>query len=117
MKILLRIYGEARPYWGYIAFSAATLLLGTAASLWAPRPIQGMIAVLERTDVTKEDLPEIYHLALLLLAVYAAQALFRFLNSYISHLAAWRFVAAIRTKVYDWRRAGKPGPPRAVAGE
>ena len=101
MKTLLRIYGSARPYWGYMAFSAATLILVTGTSLVIPRLMQGMIAVLEREGASADSLPEIYRIAAILLGVYAAQTLLRFLNQYVSHLGAWRFVSEIRTRIYD----------------
>jgi len=101
MKILFCIYKEARKYWGYIAFSAVTLLLITASSLLVPRMVQAMIAVLERDDVSAAHLPEIYTIAVVLLVIFVVQTLLRFLNSYIGHLGAWRFVSDIRTKVYD----------------
>lgn len=100
MKVLIRIYKEARDYWGYIIFSAITLLMVTGTSLVIPGLMQSMVAVLENDGDIYTSLQEISRIAIVLFGFYVAQTILRFLNSYICHYAAWRFVADIRTKIY-----------------
>ncbi len=101
MKILVRIYKEARRYWGYILFATLSLFLVTASNLVAPKLMQGMIAILEREGANEGAIGEITRIALLLLCVYAVQLVTRYLNNYYSHVAAWHFVSDIRVKVYN----------------
>jgi len=99
MKIVLQIYKEAKKYWGFIAISVVATLIITAMNLLTPRLTQNMIAILENNTET-DKVAAIVKIAIILLIAFAIRATFQFLSSYISHYAAWHFVADIRTKVY-----------------
>ena len=103
MKILIKIYTSARKYWGYIAISAAVMLALTGLNLVVPRLTSNMVRILEHfnsaSDVD-EEMSRIIVIAVLLLAVFLLRAVMQFLQSYISHYGAWKFLAELRAKVY-----------------
>lgn len=101
MKVLIRLYKEARRYWKYIAFSTVSLLIITAANLIAPGLMQKLIGILEKGVGNQNFVADIIKLAILLALVYLVQSLSRYFNSYYSHVAAWRFVSEIRVKIYS----------------
>ena len=51
--------------------------------------------------LTEDSLGDVRTIAIALAATYLLRILFRFLNSYLSHKAAWNLVADMRVKVYD----------------
>ena len=101
MKALLRIYKEARKYWGYIVFSTISLFLITGANLISPGIMQKLVSILESGIKGNTAVKQVAILAILLTAIYLFQSVFRYFNNYYIHLAAWRFVSAIRVKVYN----------------
>jgi ABC-type multidrug transport system fused ATPase/permease subunit len=101
VKVLIRLYKEARRYWKYIAFSTVSLLIITAANLIAPGLMQKLIGILEKGVGNQNFVADIIKLAILLALVYLVQSLSRYFNSYYSHVAAWRFVSEIRVKIYS----------------
>ena len=101
MKALLRIYKEARKYWGYIVFSTISLFLITGANLISPGIMQKLVSILESGIKGNTAVKQVAILAILLTAIYLFQSVFRYFNNYYSHLAAWRFVSEIRVKVYN----------------
>jgi len=100
MKTIIRIYKEARKYWIYIIIATIAMLLVTAVNLITPRLTQNMIAIIEK-DFSQADLPGVISIALALLLLYALRSLIQFIHSYLSHHAAWNFVADIRAKIYN----------------
>ena len=104
MKILLKVYKSAKKYWKFIAFSALVMLGLTAINLVAPRLTQNMVRILEENIKYEGDaeklLGDVIFIAGALLAVFLLRALLTFLQTYVSHFAAWNFVAEIRAKIY-----------------
>ncbi|MCL2813986.1 MAG: ABC transporter ATP-binding protein/permease [Oscillospiraceae bacterium] len=104
MKVLAKVYKSAGKYWKYIAFAAAVMLALTAINLITPRLTQNMVKILEDHIKFSGDaeglLGDIVFIAAALFAVFLARALLTFLQNYVSHFAAWNFVAEIRTKIY-----------------
>ena len=84
---------------GFHSYSNHSIAV-TAVNLITPRLTQNMIAVVEK-DFTKDDLSTIITIAVVLFSLYALRAFMQFLNSYLSHHAAWNFVADIRSKIYN----------------
>ena len=100
MKVLIKIYRAAGAYWRYIVLSTVSLLIITVTSLISPRLMQDMIKLLQNPDGGGAAMDGIWAIAVWLLAVYAVQSIMRFVNSYYSHVAAWRFVSDIRVRLY-----------------
>jgi ATP-binding cassette subfamily B protein/subfamily B ATP-binding cassette protein MsbA len=100
MKNLIRLIKYARPYWGYLIISAFSLLGITAINLLTPWLIKELTQILT-SDFNSNSMISIRRIALILAVAYAVRAVFRYLNNYLSHLAAWNLVADMRVLVYD----------------
>lgn len=101
MKVLIQIYKSAKKYWGHIVFAAVTMLLITGANLIIPRLTQNMVKILEENTNADDSMHRIVVIALILLVAYAVRAVLQFFQNYISHVAAWNYVAELRVKIYD----------------
>jgi ATP-binding cassette subfamily B protein/subfamily B ATP-binding cassette protein MsbA len=100
MKNLIRLIKYARPYWGLLVISALSLLGITALNLLTPWLIKDLTAILT-SDFNSDSMVSIRNIAIILAVAYAVRAVFRYLNNYLSHLAAWNLVADMRVLVYD----------------
>lgn len=100
MKNLIRLVKLARPYWKLLIISGVSLLAITALNLLGPWLIKDLVSILTGS-LSKESMTDILNIALILTLTYAARVLFKFLNNYLSHLAAWNLVADMRVRVYD----------------
>jgi ATP-binding cassette subfamily B protein/subfamily B ATP-binding cassette protein MsbA len=100
MKNLIRLIKYARPYWGLLVISALSLLGITALNLLTPWLIKDLTAILT-SDFNSDSMVSIRNIAIILAVAYAVRAIFRYLNNYLSHLAAWNLVADMRVLVYD----------------
>ncbi|MCR4618411.1 MAG: ABC transporter ATP-binding protein/permease [Lachnospiraceae bacterium] len=83
----------------YIIAILSTLLL-TGVNLAAPKVLSAMSGIVSR-GVDEEGMRTILKLTAVLVALYLLRVLFRFLNNYMAHKAAWNLVGDMRTKVYD----------------
>lgn len=103
MAYFIRLLKYARPWWGLLLISALSLIALTALNLLSPWLIRDLIAILENSIDTPSDIlfSSIFMLAMLILASYLARALFRFLNNYLAHKAAWNLVSKMRVLMYD----------------
>lgn len=100
MKNIIRLVKYARPYWHLLVISAFSIIAITVLNLIGPRLITWLIDIL--TDGFSEaSLGNVRTIALALTATYILRILFRYLNSYLSHKAAWNLVADMRVRVYD----------------
>jgi ATP-binding cassette subfamily B protein len=100
MKNLIRLIKYARPYWGFLIISALSLLGITAINLLTPWLIKELTQILT-SDFNINSMTSIRRIAIILTVAYAVRAVFRYLNNYLSHLAAWNLVADMRVLVYD----------------
>jgi ATP-binding cassette, subfamily B, bacterial len=100
MKNIIRLIKYAKPYWGLMTISGLSLLAITAINLLNPWLIKELIAILTN-DFNDSSMASIMNIAVILAVTYAARAVFRFLNNYLSHKAAWNLVADMRVIVYD----------------
>lgn len=100
MKNILRLVKYARPYWYLLIISAFSVIAITVLNLIGPQLITELIDILSG-DFDKGSMAAIRSLALILAATYLLRILFRFLNNYLSHKAAWNLVEDMRVKVYD----------------
>lgn len=100
MKTILKLTKEAARYKGfYFGAIIATLCL-TAVNLAAPRVLSTSTGLIS-DGVTDEDVKRIVILALTLLGLYLGRVLFRFLNNYLAHKAAWELVGDLRQRLYE----------------
>ena len=51
--------------------------------------------------MTDEGLNQIIRMALILLLLYVGRVVFRFLNNYLAHKAAWELVGDLRQRLYE----------------
>jgi len=100
MKNIIRLVKLAKPYWGLMIIASVSLLAITALNLLGPWLIKDLIAVLTE-NFSRESMNHIAMIAVMLAATYILKVVFRFLNNYLSHKAAWQLVADIRVMVYD----------------
>lgn len=100
MKNLLRLVKLARPYWNLLIISGISLLAITVLNLLGPWLIKNLVSILT-SGFSDNSMTYILNIALILAGTYAARVIFKFLNNYLSHLAAWNLVADMRVRVYD----------------
>jgi len=100
LKTLWKLTKEAGRYKGlYLLAILATLAL-TVVNLSAPKILSSMTGIVEK-GVDDTALERIMTLAVLLLILYMLRILFRFLNNYLTHKAAWYLVGDLRSRLYD----------------
>ena len=104
MKVLIKVYKSAKKYWAYIAFSAIVMLVLTGINLITPRLTQNMVKILEDNIKIEGNAEELLHqiimIAVVLLIIFILRTMMTFLQNYVSHYAAWNYVAEIRAKIY-----------------
>jgi subfamily B ATP-binding cassette protein MsbA len=94
---LVRLLSYAKPYRIRLAIALLALLIAGVLGLAFPQVVRMLIdaAFVER------DSAKLNRLALLLVGVFAAQAGFSFLRTYLLSYAGERIVADVRTQVYN----------------
>lgn len=100
MKMIWKLTKEATRYKGYYVGAILSMLCLTAVNLIAPRVLSKATGIFS-AGVTDEVLPTIKFLALGLLGLYLLRVLFRFLNNYLAHKAAWELVGDLRQRMYE----------------
>jgi ATP-binding cassette, subfamily B, bacterial len=100
MKNLLRLVKYAKPYWGLLVVSGISLLVITALNLMGPWLIKDLITILTGS-FDETSMKAVWVIAIILAATYLLKILFKYLNNYLSHKAAWNLVADMRVLVYD----------------
>ncbi|WPX09213.1 ABC transporter ATP-binding protein [Anaerocellum danielii] len=101
MGYLIKLVKIARPYWKYLVISGISMLAITALNLlspWLVRDLTGIITNISKYPNAKRM---IINISLILILSYILRIVFQFLNSYLSHYAAWNLVAHVRTLVYS----------------
>lgn len=100
MKTILRLSKEAARYKGYYAGAILATFCLTLINLIAPRILSkatGLISI----GINDDSLKQIQNLAIILLVLYLGRVVFRFLNNYLAHKAAWELVGDLRLKLYE----------------
>ena len=100
MKNLIRLIKYAKPYWRLLIISGTSLLIITILNLLNPWLIKELISILTN-KFDAASMVSIQNIAIILIIIYFTRAIFRFLNNYLSHVAAWNLVADMRVMVYD----------------
>ena len=100
MKNLIRLVKYAKPYWNLLIISGISLLAITALNLMGPWLIRDLVGILTG-NFNETSMNAIWKIAIILASTYLLKILFKFLNNYLSHKAAWNLVADMRVQVYD----------------
>ncbi|MBO4750386.1 MAG: ABC transporter ATP-binding protein [Lachnospiraceae bacterium] len=100
MKTLWKLTKEAARYKGLYVIAILSTFGLTLVNLSAPKVLSAMTGFVER-GVDESTLPNVMHLAYILLALYLLRVLFRFLSNYLAHRAAWYLVGDLRSRLYD----------------
>jgi len=100
MKNVLRLVRFAKPYWFLLTVSGVSILAITALNLYGPWMIRDLMDILTK-NFSEASMPAVRNIALILAGTYILRILFRYLNNYLSHVAAWNLVTDMRVRVYD----------------
>lgn len=100
MKLLLRLTREAVRYRGLYVIAILSTLMLTVINLAAPKAMSAMTGIVSN-GVTEDGMHRIWWLTGILVVLYLARILFRFLSNYLAHKAAWYLVGDLRTRTYD----------------
>ena len=102
MKTLIKIYKKAGKYKRHIFIAAVATLIVTAVNLVTPKLTQEMVKILGYDESNSVDpMKMLTVIAVILLVAYILRTVVQFLQSYIGHLAAWRYVSEIRAEIYS----------------
>ncbi len=99
MKMLWKLTKEAARYKGLYILAILSTLLLTSVNLTAPKLLSKMTGIVGG-GVDKPALQQIISLALSLLILYLLRIIFRFMNNYLAHKAAWYLVGDLRDRLY-----------------
>jgi ABC-type multidrug transport system fused ATPase/permease subunit len=99
MKLLINLVRASRKYWGYLILTVAAIVGMTACQLYAPLVVRRLTDMAINSDPNLAE--QALFMGLTLAVVYLGQGAFSFIRQYFSHVAAWKFVADMRIKVYD----------------
>ncbi|MEI7555843.1 ABC transporter ATP-binding protein [Candidatus Chlorohelix sp.] len=94
---LLRLLAFAKPYWLWLVVAAIAMLIGSVMGLALP----AMAGSLIDTVFVKADRNGLNNITMILLLVFAFQAFFIFLQSYLLNNAGERIVNDLRVKLYS----------------
>lgn len=100
MKTIIKLSKEAARYKGYYFGAIVATLCLTLVNLAAPR-VLSMATGRISEGVTADSLSFIYKLAGILLTLYILRIVFRFMNNYLAHKAAWELVGDLRQRLYE----------------
>lgn len=100
MKMIFQLTKEAARYKAYYVGAIMATLLLTLVNLAAPRVLSKATGTISG-GVTNDTLNSVIAMGLILLALYLLRVLFRFLNNYLAHKAAWELVGDLRQRMYE----------------
>ncbi|HEY8500633.1 MAG TPA: ABC transporter transmembrane domain-containing protein, partial [Clostridia bacterium] len=99
MRTVVKLIGMAKKYWKYMIIGMIAIIVLTGCQLTAPMIVRELTSLIQNRD--SELGQKALRLALILAAIYLAQAGCTFLRSYITHYAAWNFVSDMRVRIYN----------------
>lgn len=99
MKMLWKLTKEAARYKGLYIIAILSTLLLTAVNLTAPKLLSKMTGIVGN-GMNEDALHQVIILAVALLGIYLLRIVFRFLNNYLAHKAAWYLVGDLRDRMY-----------------
>src|SRR5262245_34674237 len=93
---LLRLLSYAKPYRGRLTIALLSLLIASSLGLAFPQ----VVRMLVDAAFVQRDSQRLNRLATMLVGVFALQAAFSFLRSYLLSYTGERIVADVRTQLY-----------------
>jgi len=99
MKLLVNLVRSSRSYWHFLFIAILCIAGMTAAQLYTPLVVRSLTDMAVNGDPRLAD--EAFSMGMTLLVLYLLQAVFAYGRNYLTHYAAWHFVADLRAKVYD----------------
>ncbi|MBP3617111.1 MAG: ABC transporter ATP-binding protein [Lachnospiraceae bacterium] len=99
MKMLWKLTKEAARYKVLYILAILSTLLLTGVNLAAPKLLSKMTGIVGE-GVDNAALKQIVSLAIGLLVLYLLRIVFRFMNNYLAHKAAWYLVGDLRDRLY-----------------
>ncbi len=99
MKMLWKLTKEAARYKVLYILAILSTLLLTGVNLAAPKLLSKMTGIVGE-GVDDAALKQIVYLAIGLLVLYLLRIVFRFMNNYLAHKAAWYLVGDLRDRLY-----------------
>jgi ATP-binding cassette, subfamily B, bacterial MsbA len=96
-KDLLRLLSYAKPYRARLAIALLSLIIAGGLALAFPQVVRLLI----NAAFVERDSAKLNRLALLLVGVFATQAGFSFLRTYLLSYTGERIVADVRTELYN----------------
>lgn len=99
MKMLWKLTKEAARYKVLYILAILSTLLLTGINLTAPKLLSKMTGIVGN-GVDDAALKQIVYLAIGLLVLYLLRIVFRFMNNYLAHKAAWYLVGDLRDRLY-----------------
>ena len=99
MKMLWKLTKEAARYKVLYILALLSTLLLTGVNLTAPKLLSKMTGIVDG-GVDDTALKQIVFLAAGLLVLYLLRIVFRFMNNYLAHKAAWYLVGDLRDRLY-----------------
>lgn len=100
MRTIFNLTREAARYKGYYFGAILATLCLTIVNLIVPRILSNATGIIGR-GVTNEGISQITSMAVLLAVLYVSRVIFRFLNNYLAHKAAWELVGDLRQRLYE----------------
>lgn len=100
MKTIFKLSKEAARYKGYYVGAIFATLCLTMVNLVAPRVLSKATGYISG-GVDDNVLSQVNRLAAILLLLYLGRVVFRFLNNYLAHKAAWELVGDLRQRLYE----------------
>lgn len=105
--MLRKIYRGARKYRGLIILATVTVLMYTGVNLVAPLFVRRLVDMM-KGGLNASNGSEIIWMGVILLGIYLFRILLRFLSSYYSHVAGWKYIRDIRVDVYNHLQSLSP---------
>ncbi|MCL2559963.1 MAG: ABC transporter ATP-binding protein/permease [Turicibacter sp.] len=99
MKLVFRLIKASKKYWWYLIATIIAIGGITAAQLYAPLVVRQMTQMATNRDPQLAEVA--LRMGLTLAGVYLLQAFCAYVRSYYSHIAAWHFLADLKTEMYE----------------
>jgi ATP-binding cassette subfamily B protein len=101
LKPLRFVFKFARRYIGALSITVLSMLALVGVQLYAPWLVKNMVATVTDPEAGSQAVGTLSRLALIVLAIYVARTVLRFLRSYMAHVAGWNVVADVRAEIYS----------------
>lgn len=98
MPYLRRLFRQLKPYRLHLIAASASLLGVTAINLASPLLIRSLLAALQGGAGAER---RVMHLGVLLIGLYLLRVVLQFLSRHLNHVAAYRFIAETRLRIYE----------------